>query len=284
MVDLKHIAVGVAAVAATAAVVLSIRAAANEDPAVTRARRRARRERRRKAAEGFSRERLLAIFADLDAAVNKIMAKLFQIEQRVRQQSKMAGQELNEMEVRQALLQQFVQLMQQSDAQVYASHATTEAEVRAATKLHGSDAKVKEHVEKIRKVFKVLSGEDEKPVEVPAHITSAKVLEMMEEICRETCALLDRCVAEIKAENPSITEDAQIGPAMQTNMAVGMKFQQFHAQGSAVRKAVHEKYGVEDDRVLHQFMKEHQHDEEFMQEVMRIGQAQHAKMAALGLA
>jgi hypothetical protein len=41
---------------------------------------------------------------------------------------------------------------------------------------------------------------------------------------------------------------------------------------------------VEDDRVLHQFMKEHQHDEEFMQEVMRIGQAQHAKMAALGLA
>lgn len=281
MVSLPKAVFVAAGCVAVAAVGASLIAAALEDPEKTRARRLERR--RRRAAENLSREKLLLIFTDISAAVNNIMNKLFQLEQRVRQQAKASGQELAEMEVRQALLQQFCQAMQESDAQVYASHKTTEAEVRKATSKYANDEAVKVHVEKIRKVFKVLSGEDDEPVEVPAHVTTEKVLEMMEKICTSTCELLDKCVADIKREF-NITEDRAIGAAMQANPLIGAKFQEFHQAGNVARKAVHAEYGVEDDRILHQFMKEHQADQEFMSQVMVIGQQQHAKMAALGLA
>ena len=93
-------------------------------------------------------------------------------------------QALNEMEVRQALMQHFCQLMSQADRQIYADHGTTEAEVKAATAANAADPSVKEYVDKIQKVFKVLSGDDGPPVEIPAHVTPEKILEMMEKICK----------------------------------------------------------------------------------------------------
>ena len=59
-----------------------------------------------------------------------------------------------------------------------------EAEVKAATAANAADPSVKEYVDKIQKVFKVLSGDDGPPVEIPAHVTPEKILEMMEKICK----------------------------------------------------------------------------------------------------
>lgn len=78
--------------AAAVAVVLSVRAAALEDPEITRQRRKRRREKRLLAKEGFDKAKLLKVLSDVDGAVNKIMSQLFQLEQRVRQQSAAAGQ------------------------------------------------------------------------------------------------------------------------------------------------------------------------------------------------
>eukprot|EP00941_MAST-03F_sp_MAST-3F-sp1_P000977 g977.t1 len=259
---------------------IALHASIMEDPEDRRARRLKRREKRRNA--GCNKEKLVQVLSGISSSVDVIMKKLYTLEQRVRAQSKASGQEIPEMEVRQALLQQFVQMYQQESAKVYKQYNTSEEEVKRVTAKFAAESDVKAHTEKIQKVFAVLSGANDKPVEVPAHITSDTVLQMMEEICKETCDMLDVYVKEI-GEEFGITGTA-IGMALQSNPGVAAKFQLFHQRSGAVRRRIHKKYQVEDERVLHQFMQNNQGNEEFMREVMRIGAEQHEKMRALGLA
>ena len=66
-----------------------------------------------------------------------------------------------------------------------------------------------------------------------------------------SCDLLDEMTAEIKVEF-NLTNDSEIGPLLQTNPALQMKFQQFHEKSNRLRSELHAEYGIENERILHQ--------------------------------
>ncbi|KAG6617327.1 Dehydrogenase/reductase SDR family member 13 [Phytophthora cinnamomi] len=213
------------------------------------------------------KEQLLSILETICTQMGQVVMQLAKLEAKIRQESSQSGRSLPEDQLASYLMGQFEEAMKAIEAQVYAKFQTTEDEVKVATEYfeEDGDKDVANAVAKLQELYRVMTGGGFSDVEVPAELTLAKFIAIMQETMESLNVAMEEVCLEVKELNPDNKEEA-------IN-------QRYVKRADNLSAEIHAKHGLTRE-VLQAAMMKYQQEPAFLMAMTELQQQQAERFAA----
>ena len=145
---------------------------------------------------GVPRETLIKVLASINQSMARILPSVAQYEQQIRQQAPDASDD----DIRQVVVQAYMDQLRKCETQVYQQFKVTEEQVKRAVDAckEDKDTAVTAHCNTMIKAYELVS-QTKSPAKIPSHITKSKVLQVFREVMLSTANAIDGLVATLKA-------------------------------------------------------------------------------------
>jgi hypothetical protein len=213
------------------------------------------------------KEQLLSILETICSQMGQVVMQLAKLEAKIRQESNQNGRSLPEDQLASYLMGQFEEAMKAIESQVYAKFQTTEDEVKLATEYfeEEEDKDVASAVARLQELYRVMTGGSVSDVEVPADLTLAKFIAIMQETMESLNVAMEEVCLEVKELDVGNKEE-------EIN-------QRYVKRAETLSSEIHAKHGLSRE-VLQAGMMKYQQEPSFLMTMTELQQHQADRFAA----
>jgi len=175
---------------------------------------------------------LIKVFQQITAQMERVILRISQLEQQILQQAEMQGQEVDQNELRESMMGEFVNAMKDVETRVYEHLNVNEADVEQATKYFNDDADFQTVLKTLRRKYSLFTGQGVE--DVPDYVTMELIMDVMAETMHAMTAAMEEVFAQTKAEMPMGTD------------AFAQNLQQRYVERiGVIRQQVQKKYNID---------------------------------------
>ena len=152
----------------------------------------------------ISKTQLIKVFQQITAQMERVILRISQVEQQILQKAQQDGQEIDQNELRESMMNEFNNAMKEVEARVYEHLQVSEADVEQATAYFNDDADFQAVLKTLRRKYSLFTGQGVE--DVPDYVTMELIMNVMSETMTKMTAAMEEVFHQTKAEHAVGTE------------------------------------------------------------------------------